>query len=122
MTKKQIYHLVWSFFWVLLGWVLSWTYRSYIYKSDIFDCHLADTIGNWVAVPAAVNFYLAVSKKERPLWQLILLMTVAFAIYEVFLSGTFDWYDMATNILSGALTYLIMGKRKKTVSSEAILK
>ena len=97
----------------MLGWALSWTYRGYVYRNNICDYHLADTIGNWVAVPAAVNFYLAISQKERPLWQLVLLMVLAFAIYEVFLSGTFDWYDMATNVLSGALTYLIMRNGKK---------
>ena len=107
MTRKQIYHLVWAIAWTALGLILSWTYRPYIYSHHLFDFHLADTIGNWVAVPAVVNFSLAVSKKQRQLWQRVLLAVVAMAVYEVLLS-TFDWYDMIANLLSGLFTFLIM--------------
>jgi hypothetical protein len=40
----------------LLGILLSYTYRPYIYSNYIFDFHLADTIGSWVCIPAASLF------------------------------------------------------------------
>lgn len=114
MTKRQVYHLLISIFFVIMGLVLSHTYRVYIYESNLFDFHLADTIGNWVAVPAAVNFYLATSKKDMELKRLVFSIVVVYIFYEfmglVGIHGVFDWYDIAANIMSGILTYFVMKK------------
>lgn len=53
-----------SGFFFILGIVLSNTYRPYIYENHIFDFHLADTIGNLVAVPSLSLLLLAMRKYE----------------------------------------------------------
>lgn len=91
-------------------------FRVYIYNTRIFDFHLADTIGNLVAVPSAACLFIALSKKEIKLQNLILKIVLAFCVYECFgllkLHGVFDWYDIIATIISGAITYMVLNKIK----------
>lgn len=93
-------------FFFILGIVLSNTYRPYIYENHIFDFHLADTIGNLVAVPSLSLLLLAMRKYES-LSKAILYSIFVFTLYEIIPFGTFDFYDLIATYISGLLTYLI---------------
>ena len=106
--KKQYFLLI-SIFFTAIGLLLSNTYRPYIYENNINDFHFADTIGNWVAVPAYVALVLGISR-NKPNFNILLFASIlAYILYEVLsilgLWGTFDWYDVLVTIISGILTY-----------------
>ena len=61
MRTNNIYYII-SIFFFLLGTILLNTYRVYIYQNGIYDFHFADTIGNWVSVPAISFLGLAFNK------------------------------------------------------------
>lgn len=113
---KKTYLLV-SVILFVSGGILSHTYRAYIYNNNIFDFHLADTIGNLVAVPSAACLCIALSKKEIKLQNLVLQIALAFCIYECFglvkLHGVFDWYDIIATIISGVVTYIVLNKIRR---------
>ena len=75
-----------SGFFFILGIVLSNTYRPYIYENHIFDFHLADTIGNLVAVPSLSLLLLAMRKYES-LSKAILYSIFVFTLYEIGAAG-----------------------------------
>ena len=81
-------------------------YLPYIYENHIFDFHLADTIGNLVAVPSLSLLLLAMRKYES-LSKAILYSIFVFTLYEIIPFGTFDFYDLIATYISGLLTYLI---------------
>lgn len=116
MKMKKIYLYV-SIFFFILGGLLSHTYRVYIYSNDIFDFHLADTIGNLVGVSSAACFFIAISKKEINLKKFILEIVLAFCVFECMgllgLHGVFDWYDIIATIISGVITYFVLKKINK---------
>ena len=77
-----------SGFFFILGIVLSNTYRPYIYENHIFDFHLADTIGNLVAVPSLSLLLLAIRKYES-LSKAILYSIFVFTLADNFVQDTF---------------------------------
>lgn len=105
-------YLFLSIIFFVLGLILSHTYRPYIYSNKIFDFHIADTIGNIVAVPAAVCFFIALSKKRINLEKLVIVAVISYIGYEFLglfnLHGVFDFYDIMATIISGIITYLIL--------------
>lgn len=103
--RKKLYYMGSGFFFIL-GIVLFNTYRPYIYENHIFDFHLADTIGNLVAVPSLSLLLLAMRKYES-LSKAILYSIFVFTLYEIIPFGTFDFYDLIATYISGLLTYLI---------------
>lgn len=103
--KKKLYYIGSGFFFIL-GVVLSNTYRPYIYENHLFDFHLADTIGNLVAVPCLSLLLLGLGKYNIPT-KAILYSILVFTLYEIIPFGTFDFYDLLATYVSGLLTYLI---------------
>lgn len=95
-----------------IGVLLSYTYRPYIYSHQIRDFHIADTIGNIVAVPAAAFFYYAIYKRV-PYTRVFVLFViwVVWLFYEFFLSNTFDCYDIAATTLMCMATYFALPGR-----------
>lgn len=106
-TKKQIFAIVAGLIIALISGVLSKTYRPYIYENQINDFHIADTISNWLAVPAATLFLWGLEKGKYTFKKGILYSVIAFIIFEFILSTTFDVLDIIATILSGCVTYLI---------------
>lgn len=94
---------------VFVGFCLLWTYRPFIYENHIFDFHIADTLGNWIAVPAGVNFVLFLHGDKKSLKQEITKAVLVFILYEfIAFWGTFDYYDIMATIFSGIGTYYFM--------------
>ena len=106
-TKKHIVAVVSGLIVACICVVLSKTYRPYIYENHINDFHIADTISNWLAVPAATLFLWGIFKGRTKFKKGILYSVITFIIYEFILSATFDFWDIIATVLSGGITYLI---------------
>lgn len=92
-----------------IGWILSFTYRPYIYANHIDDWHLADTIGNIMAVPAAAFLFHAVQKTVRQTKLAVLMLDFfSWCLYELVFSMTFDWWDILASGLMCFVTYALL--------------
>lgn len=98
--------IILSGFLFLLGGLLCWTYRPYIYENNIYDFHFADTISSWVCIPSATLMGWGYHKRYS-FGKYILLSLIAFTIYELTVSSKFDYYDLGAQFLSAGITYLI---------------
>ena len=107
--KRRLIYFFGALICFVLGLLLVFTYRPYIYSNHINDWHLADTIGNIVAVPAAVFFYYAYYKSIRFTKLAILIQVfLGWCFYEVVLSRTFDWWDILATMIMCLVTYPIL--------------
>ena len=116
MTKKQKVYLSIAIVVAVVGLVLSFTYRPYIYQNHINDFGFADTIGSLVAVIAyccylwsTKEYSISIKKKH------VFYVTITYAFLWEFLGfagiyGTFDWKDVIASIISGVLSYFLMMK------------
>lgn len=93
-----------SFF--IFGVILSNTYRPYVYDNHIYDYHLADVIGNLVAVPSLV--FLLLGLERYSLLKSVVYSIFVFTVYEILHIGVFDWYDLLATLVSGLITYGIL--------------
>lgn len=92
-----------------IGLVLSLTYRPYIYSHHISDFHIADTIGNIFAVPAAYLLFFVMFKNIKYTKSLILLLVfICWTIFELLLSNTFDWYDILATLIMCVIMYPLL--------------
>ena len=108
-NRRRLVFLLLSVLCAGIGWILNFTYRPYVYVNAINDWHLADTIGNIVAVPAAAFLFYAVQKTIRQTKFAILAMDfMAWCLYEVVFSMTFDWWDILASLIMCFVTYPIL--------------
>jgi len=93
----------------LLGIILTYTYRPYIYENKIYDFHFADVIGNLVAVPAALFFLSGIQKSKTKIVYSIPTVVLTFILYEfIGISETFDVLDIYVTIINGIVLFLIL--------------
>lgn len=107
--KRRLIYFYCALICFVLGLLLVFTYRPFIYSNHINDWHLADTIGNIVAVPAAAFSFYAWHKSIR-YTKLTILVLVFFiwCFYEVVFSQTFDWWDIFATTIMCFVTYPIL--------------
>jgi protein-S-isoprenylcysteine O-methyltransferase Ste14 len=113
MNKKKNAYLTISILAVIIGLVLTFTYRPYIYSRNIYDFGIADTIGSIVSVIAFCFLFWTFkdysnSEKNK---HILIAVIVYSIIWEPMgltgLHGTFDWKDIVATILSGLLTFIL---------------
>ena len=108
-NKRRILFGVLLIIWVGLGLLLNFTYRPYIYSHHLNDFHIADTLGNIFAVPAAILFYYVINKTVKHTKLFVVILTwIIWLLYELVLSATFDWRDIVANTIMCLLSYPIM--------------
>jgi hypothetical protein len=109
--RKRISFFI-GFLLVAIGILLNYTYRKYIYKFDINDFHIADTIGSWLCVPAGTMIFFAIDWKKSSLYKIFMQVIVANLAYELLSlfewHGVFDLYDIAAIIAGAVLTFFII--------------
>lgn len=86
-------------------------YRPYIYRNNINDFHLADTIGNSLGTIATVFFLLGCIGQGR-IQHLFLIktITIAVTIYEIahpLLGKPIDPWDIVATLLTGGLCFTL---------------
>jgi hypothetical protein len=86
-------------------------YRPYIYKNNINDFHIADTIGNSLGTVATVFVLIGFIGEGRVQHlSLIKIITVSVALYEIahpLLGKPIDPWDIVATIFTGALCLLL---------------
>ena len=107
--RRRMYFFLGAVACFVTGLVLSFTYRPFIYANRINDFHLADTLGNIVAVPAAAFFFYALHKKvSLSIAGVLALDFLTWCLYEAVISRTFDWWDILASFIMCFVTYPIL--------------
>lgn len=86
-------------------------YRPYIYKNNINDLHLADTIGNSLGTLAAVFVSMGfIGQGRTQHLSLIKIISISMVVYEIaqpLLGKPIDPWDIFATILTGALCFAL---------------
>ncbi len=108
-NKRRWVYLLLCILFAGIGWFLSFTYRPYVYAHHINDFHLADTIGNIVAVPATAFLFYALQKTIRHTkFAVLTLVFLIWCLYESVFSLTFDWWDILASLLMSFVIYPLL--------------
>lgn len=86
-------------------------YRPYIYKNNINDFHIADTIGNSLGTIATIFGFLFLlgGEKKRDDF-LIKTLTISLVVYELahpLLGKPIDPWDIAATLLTGVFCFFL---------------
>ena len=98
-------------------------YRPYIYSSQIYDFHIADTLGNSLGTIATIFILASLLSSEVSNGKfLIKIITLSVVLYEIahpLLGKPIDIWDIVATLLAGTLSFLIVhylfGKNRLTV-------
>ena len=84
-------------------------YRPYIYFHDLYDFHVADTLGNSFGTVTTIFFLIAILSNETTKGNyLIKLGTVSVILYELaqpLLGKPIDAWDILATIISGFISH-----------------
>jgi hypothetical protein len=109
--ERAIYFTIGLTSLLFLEFVAKPFYRPYIYSSDIFDFHIADTLGNSLGTIAGIFIILTFLGRDRNQYHfLIKTITISFIFYEIIqplLGKPIDPWDIAATILAGGLCFII---------------
>jgi hypothetical protein len=108
LTKERIINLTIGVTAILMyEFIARPVYRPYIYRNNIDDFHLADTIGNSLGTVAAVFVIIGFIGQGRTQHIfLIKLITISVTLYEIahpLLGKPIDPWDIVATILTGGL-------------------
>ncbi|MDX1373218.1 MAG: hypothetical protein R3321_12145 [Nitrososphaeraceae archaeon] len=86
-------------------------YRPYIYENNIYDFHIADTLGNTFGTLPTIFFLIAIlsndTSKGNYLIKLGTLSVIVFELVHPLLGKPIDVFDIIATILAGFVSYLI---------------
>ena len=124
-TRERILNLTIGFSAVLIYEFLARPiYRPYIYRNNINDFHLADTIGNSLGAIATVFVIIGRIGQERPQnIFLIKTITISVALYELahpLLGKAIDPWDILATLLSGGLCFILYKFIHPTLDKEQL--
>jgi hypothetical protein len=118
LTRYKAINLIIGFAALLfLEFVARAYYRPYIYSNNIFDFHIADTLGNSLGTIAGVFIFIGIltSNRQQGL-SMALIVTIAFVVYEVghpLLGKPIDMWDVLATVVTGTMCYFIVGRIDK---------
>lgn len=96
---------------LILEFVARPIYRPYIYRNNINDFHLADTIGNTLGTIATIFVLIGLIGQGRAQHlSLIKTITISVALYEIahpLLGKTIDPWDIVATFLTGGLCLVL---------------
>ena len=112
LTRERIVNLTIGLSAVLIyEFIARPIYRPYIYRNNINDFHVADTIGNSLGTMATVFVLLGIIGQGRAQHLfLIKTITISVALYEIahpLLGKPIDPWDIAATILTGGLCLIL---------------
>lgn len=86
-------------------------YRPFIYTHNIYDYHIADTLGSTLGTVAAVFIMVALlSREKKDGYFLIKIVTLSLVVFELahpLLGKPIDPWDVAATIITGGLCYFL---------------
>jgi hypothetical protein len=109
--EKTIYFTIGLTTLLFLEFVARPIYRPYIYSHNIFDFHIADTLGNSLGTIAGIFIILTFLGRDKAQYHFIIMTTtISFIFYEIIqplLGKPIDPWDIAATIIGGGLCFLI---------------
>ena len=110
-TKERIINLAIGLSAILiLEFIARPIYRPYIYRNNIYDFHLADTIGNTLGTVATIFVFLGLIGQGRSqclfLIKTITISVIFFEIAHPLLGKPIDPWDIVATILTGGLCFI----------------
>jgi hypothetical protein len=111
-TKARVINFAIGFTAVLIyEFIARPIYRPYIYKNNINDFHIADTIGNSLGTVATIFVLIGFLGNDRNQnIFLIKIITLSAAMYEVahpLLGKPIDLWDIVATIITGGLCFIL---------------
>lgn len=86
-------------------------YRPFIFSNNIFDFHIADTLGNSLGTFAAVFIVAGLVGKDKsknnPLIKTTILALVVYELLQPLLGKPIDPWDIAATLLTGGFCILL---------------
>ena len=112
LTKERIIHLTVGVTAILIyEFIARPIYRPYIYRNNINDFHIADTIGNSLGTMATVFVLMGLIGQGRSQnIFLIKTITIGVALYEIahpLLGKPIDPWDILATLLTGGLCLML---------------
>jgi hypothetical protein len=111
LTRERIINLSIGFVAILIYELIARPiYRPYIYKNNINDFHLADTIGNSLGTIAAIFVLIGlIGQGRQQHFFMIKTITLSVVLYELahpLLGKTIDPWDLLATLITGGLSLL----------------
>lgn len=111
-TKQRAWHFgIASIALLVYEFIARPFYRPYIYANNIFDFHLADTIGNTLGTITTIFTVIGLLGRTHAQHKfLITVSTMAVCSFEIMhplLGKAFDAWDFGATVLSGWISYKI---------------
>ena len=102
-------------------------YRPYIYRNQIEDYGLADSIGNLGGIIVQIFFTLAIlNSKKKKAYHVFILLIAGYILYEIaqpyLPRGVFDLLDVWGTIVGGVISLIIWLTINKTVKNKVLYK
>ncbi|HEX6893221.1 MAG TPA: hypothetical protein VF141_21070 [Chryseolinea sp.] len=112
LTRERVTNFIIGFAALLIyEFIARPIYRPYIYKNNINDFHLADTIGNTLGVMAAIFVLIGFIGQGRTQHLfLIKTITIAMVVYEIgqpLLGKSIDSWDIVATIITGGICLVL---------------
>ena len=89
-------------------------YRTYIYANDIYDFHIADTLGNSLGTIAGIFIIVGLIGRDIIKNQLLIkITTISFILFELaqrLFGKPIDPWDVIATILTGGFCLFIYGR------------
>lgn len=87
-------------------------YRPYIYRNDLYDFHLADTLGNTLGTMTTLFFLLGIfsNRYDSQGTYLIRIGTLSVVLFELthpLLGKPIDVWDIFATLLTGIISHLL---------------
>jgi hypothetical protein len=126
IDTRRILYMITSILSFLVTEIGRHVYRPIIYRNEINDFGLADSIGNMGGIIVQVFFGLALlNSNHKQGFRVIGFCTIGYIIYEILQpilpKGTFDWKDVVGTFLGGVLSGIILLLVRKHYKKNRIL-
>ena len=88
-------------------------YRPYIYRNDINDFGIADSMGNLGGIVVQIFFSLAIlNSQRRKAFNVIGFLVAGYILYEIIQpylpKGVFDWKDVYGTVIGGFVSVVVL--------------
>jgi hypothetical protein len=110
-VRRRIINLLVGLGALLLTEVGREVYRPFIYARNLYDFHIADTLGNSIGTVTTVFVMLAIFGRDRKFDDgVILCATLGVVLYEIahpLLGRPIDPWDVSATVVAGALSWAL---------------
>ena len=100
-------------------------YRPYVYRNDINDFGIADSMGNLGGIVVQIFFSLAIlNSQKKKAFNVIGFLVAGFILYEIVQpylpKGVFDWKDIYGTVIGGIVSVLFLLLLRRIVRNNRV--